>query len=747
MSYSRQTLLFISVFLSQGVWASNLEAEQVDVGQEDEQQQEGDAISLDKVYITGGQEQISKKPGSAILLDDLQLEKFEYSDIHRVMNAVPGVNLQEEDGYGLRPNIGLRGTSPERSKKITLMEDGVLAGPAPYSAPAAYYFPNVSRMSAVEVFKGPSTIQYGPATVGGAVNLVSRPVPFATEGQIDVQLGGDGYQRVQAHQGQQTGDFGYVVEALHFAADGFKDLDTGGDTGFERNDVQVKTQWQKMGAVSHLFQFKLGYADEDSNETYLGLTPQDFESEPYRRYAASQLDNTDWVHSQIQLTHVMEASDYTLSSDVYRNEFDRDWFKLNGFNSSSVSIQDTLLDPITYAEYYAVLAGTGDSTTSDMQLRIGNNARQFLSQGVQSRFNKSLFSTGIEHAIEVGVRLHQDEVDLHHTEQNYVMAVGGQLTAVDSTFKTTSRSLTQAQAVAVYVQDEMIMGDSTLTVGVRHENIETEKTSYGVITGIVESVETLNQSVTLPGVGFFRQTNEHLGWLVGVYKGFTAATPSGNENIEPELSTNYEAGFRFSDVSQAEVVAFLNHYEQFSGSCAFSQGCDTNNVGNQANAGSAIVYGIEAAWKRGFDVANVSLPLSVSYTFSHGEFQEDFVDTEGAFGQKGLEIKDGYEIAYLPAHRLNLQVGAEWERYHLDASVLYQSDMRTVPGEGDLIDGYHVPAYTVLDIKGAYDLGSATQVYASVDNLLDNTYLVATKPYGLRPGKPRTLLLGVKHRF
>ncbi|MEL7401738.1 MAG: TonB-dependent receptor plug domain-containing protein, partial [Pseudomonadota bacterium] len=163
--------------------------------------QADESLELDNVYITGGEDQVLTQPGSATLIDDIALEQFEYSDINRVLNAVPGVNLQEEDGYGLRPNIGLRGTSPERSKKITLMEDGVLAGPAPYSAPAAYYFPNVSRMSAVEVFKGPATIQYGPATIGGAVNLVSRPIPFAASGELDVQYGSDNFQRYEAWYG------------------------------------------------------------------------------------------------------------------------------------------------------------------------------------------------------------------------------------------------------------------------------------------------------------------------------------------------------------------------------------------------------------------------------------------------------------------------------------------------------------------------------------------------------------------
>jgi Fe(3+) dicitrate transport protein len=710
-------------------------------------------VALDNVYITGGKDEILRQPGSATLIDNVALEAFEYTDLHRILNAVPGVNIQEEDGYGLRPNIGLRGTSPERSKKITVMEDGILSGPAPYSAPAAYYFPNMSRMNAVEVFKGPSVIQYGPATVGGAINLVSREIPYDSTGELDVQYGTDNFQRYNVYQGQQIDQFGYVIEGLKVSADGFKNIDgTNDDSGFERNDINLKTSWQILGDVSQLLLFKVGYADEEANETYLGLSRDDFENDPYRRYAASSLDKSEWTHEQFQFTHQLEVDDFVVTTDVYRNNFDRDWFKVNGFNTQSVTIDEVLSDPATQAVYYNVLNGDASSVGTDQQLRIGNNRRKFFSQGIQTRVNDSYNFLGFRNDIEVGIRVHQDQVKRHHTEQNYNMLVGGDLEVVDGTFKTTDRNTNDALAVAVYVQNKIKIEDTVVSLGLRHENIESSKTIYGELTGIKESKNTLQQSVWLPGIGVYSQLTEEVGILAGVYKGFTAATPGASDDVNPEKSTNFELGSRFSGAwafaGQAEVIAFVNNYSEFSGTCSFAQGsCDTSNTGEQSNAGSAVVYGLEAGWNRQLIMGGFTMPFSSTYTYSHGEFGDDFVDSSGAFGETGQAIETGYEISYLPEHRLNVQAGIGRNDWKLNTSVLYQSEMRNVPGEGSIDRNDLIEAHTIIDLSASYQYTRMLQFYGTIDNVLNEQYVAGVKPYGFRPGKPRSINVGAKYSF
>ena len=713
------------------------------------------SADLDTVYITGGEDEIRRLPGSATLIDSDALETFEYTDIHRILNAVPGVNLQEEDGYGLRPNIGLRGTSPERSKKVTLMEDGILSGPAPYSAPAAYYFPNVSRMSAVEVFKGPATTQYGPSTIGGAINLVSRPIPYVGEGELDVQYGQYNFQRYNAHYGEQVGNFGYLIEGLNVSTDGFKEIDgqSNADTGFERNDFNLKTSWQSLGKVNQLFQMKLGYADEKSDETYLGLTRDDLDAKSNRRYAASQLDNMEWDHQQVQLSHTLEFdSGLAIHSDVYYNTYQRDWFKLNSFNINTTSIQDVLKNPSdgNNPDFYKVLTGERSSGTAAEQLKIGNNGREYVSQGIQTRGNYILDLSGFEHSLEVGLRYHEDQVERHHTEQSYDMQQGGTLVAQGSITSTT-RNKSEAKALALYVKDEIRINETTVTLGVRSEQISGVETTYYNESGNFESRKKSDEAVILPGIGIYTQLNPNVGVLAGVHKGFSATPPGQQGDLEPEQSINYEIGVRLDAASSAygrgEIIGFLNDYSQLTGTCSFSGGCDNSVIDSQTNAGAALVYGVEAGWQLIPEMAGFFLPASISYTFTRAEFANDFYDENGVFGNPKNDIVQGDELAYVPAHRLNLQLGVQQDAWKANVSALYQSEMRDTPGQGSIDKSEIIDAYVVVDLSASYQMRSDFQIYGTVDNLIGTDYVVASQPYGYRPGKPQSVNLGLKYQF
>ena len=155
--------------------------------------QEGDTEEvIESVTIIGSAEDLKKLAGSGQIISNADLLKAMDTDIQKILTAVPGLYMRTEEGYGLRPNISIRGTAIERSAKVAIMEDGVLVAPSPYTSSSAYYFPTTGRIHSVEVLKGPAAVTQGPQTIGGAINLISTPIPNAPSGKFVQELGENG---------------------------------------------------------------------------------------------------------------------------------------------------------------------------------------------------------------------------------------------------------------------------------------------------------------------------------------------------------------------------------------------------------------------------------------------------------------------------------------------------------------------------------------------------------------------------
>lgn len=705
-----------------------------------EQPQSATPAIDDDVEITIVGTRVARTPGSAQVIKQAQLERFEYDDPHAVLTQVPGVYVRQEDGVGLRPNIGIRGGNPDRSKKLTLMEDGVLFGPAPYSAPAAYYFPLITRMVGVKVIKGPSAIAFGPQTVGGAIDFITRSVPVAPSGGVDLGLGAYGYTKAHAHFGASNEQFGFVVEGIRLHNDGFKELG-GADTGFTRNEWMVKTSYllDPQAPTGHQFQLKLGYSDEVSNETYLGLSDDDFRENPNLRYPASSLDQMRNHRTSVVLTHEVSAPDaaWKLSSNAYRNDYARAWRKLNRFRDASVS--EVLADPESpsNAEYYAVLTGEADSVTRGQTLLIGPNDRRFVSEGVTSKLEFQASTGPLEHRAETGARLHYDSIGRRHSESGYLMQ-DGELVPEDSRTMVTTANEASTLALALHGIDAVSWHDLTVTPGMRVEIIASELSDH-----MTNEQNTHSLIALMPGIGAYYALTEGLGILGGVYRGFSPPPP-GEDDVLPEYSLNYEAGTRFtSGQSQIELIGFYNDYQNLTNVCTFSGGCVDDTLDQQFDAGKAHIYGFEAYLAHELSWGEVRFPITGAYTQTWGEFETSFESADPIYG----EVEAGDEIPYIPRHQASGTLGVEWSHAGASVAANYVSEMREEADSASYDDSLVTAELFTLDVGSKVMPLPWLTIYGNVKNLLDSQELMSRRPYGARPNAPRWVQVGVKLGF
>jgi Fe(3+) dicitrate transport protein len=700
------------------------------------------------ISLTGGEQGIKELPGSAYYLSPKELEKFNFSDINRVLRSVPGVNIQEEDGFGLRPNIGLRGTGVERSSKITLMEDGILIAPAPYSSPAAYYFPTIGRMQAIEILKGSSQIKYGPFTTGGAINFISNQIPSDLHVKLSLTGGSFGGRNVHAFIGNSTTHFGYSVEALNFSSDGFKVLDNGGNTGFDKSDFIVKFRINTK-LTARYFQsltFKAGNTNENSADTYLGISKEDFDKTPYRRYAASQKDQMLSTQTQISATHVIKARRFlNITTVVYRNNFHRNWYKLDAVKDSSgakIGIASLLNGTTNYTEAYAILKGQS-SENSDALFVKGNN-RTYYSQGVQTVVGLDFKTGKIYHDIDLGFRIHEDNMDRFQYEDQYRMSNGSMLLTAAGTLGLESNRISNALAAASYIQYKLIYKRLTATSGLRHEHIVLSEKDFGntdpTRTGLNLKTTQNKVDVFIPGIALDYKINLKLAAFAGVHKGF--APPGTVDGTQPEESINYEGGFKYYTKGiSSQVVVYFNDYKNLLGADLAAGG--GTGSGAQFNGGKAESKGVEFQFI--YDVLskskkNFAMPLTIGYTFTDARFKSDFKSTFGDWGT----VENGDMLPYLSAHQISANLTLENSKFSVNLGTKYNSEMRTVAGFGAIPSDELIPAFFVMDAGVKFQIHKNISIVANAINLTNKVYLVSTRPAGLRPGMPRAFQIGLK---
>ena len=712
---------------------------------------------LPGVSVVGTATPLERIPGSVTILGPDQLRQSRVFSANEALRKVAGVVVRDEEGFGARPNIGIRGLNPTRSTKVLLLEDGIPLTIAPYGDNAAYYHPPIERMESVEVLKGAGQLLYGPQTIGGVINYRTPGFTLAPTSTVSVTAGNRGLRSAHASAsgtaGGSANGTGLFVDLIRRDTEGARE-----NTRTAVDDASLKMRIplspaQQLTLRGNLFR-------ERSQVTYSGLTEAEYAANPRQNPFAN--DAFDITRLGGAVTHQLGANPRRqLVTTAYSYAVNRDWWRQS---SNSAQRPNDRSDP--------ACGGMANLATT-----CGNEGRlrEYVVAGIEPRL--AWQRLGARHLLQLdaGVRLHHEVQERQQvngsTPRARTVGAAGNANAgvVEDNRRTTL-------AHAAFVQARVVTGALTVTTGVRGEALRLTRLNRRPVANGPEGVGgATSLAALIPGVGATWAVRPSVTLFTGVHRGFAPPRPEdiisnstgGVVELDPELSWNSELGVRWQGRPgwQAEATLFDMDFanQVVAASIAGGTGAALTNAGRTRHRGAELSLQAAAngrgALRPFVELAATWLPVAryegvrTAYVGTGGADVTGKVYAEqNAGATRTRVVVTGNRLPYAPEGTLTSTVGVRHRlgaelRVELVAVGAQESD--PVNTRVLVADGQQGPlaGNALWNVTANMPLGrTGLAGWVAVKNLTDRT-VVVDRSRGLLPGLPRLVQAGVSQRW
>lgn len=669
-------------------------------------------------------------PGSVIVNTENDIKKAAPLNISDVLRKNSGINVVDEDGAGLRTNIGIRGFNPIRSSKVLVLEDGVPVTLNPYGEPTLYFSPMIDLMSSVEVLKGSGQIEFGPQTIGGIVNLITEAPPLYMKNKIKLSAGRDGFFVGSATHGNTVDNVGYIANVTHKRADNLAGLD------FGLTNVMGKVNFRTSEKSD--ISLKLTALDEKSNSTYLGITQAMYDNNDnlhttlapddlmlIRRLSFSAIHNYQFNQNvRLQTT----AYAYGIKRNWRRQQFTRDGANAN---SSGVVWGDPNLT---------------DGSSIFMSNKADWRNRQYQVGGIETKLLINHNTFGLENRAKIGARYLRERVEEQFIQTSKPTGWGGNMR---------DNEVRDGNAISMFaINNTKITDKLSAEYGIRLENYDYQRRIYRGrfnVNGNNITADTLvsykrNSFALLPGLGVNYTFSDKAMAFAGVHKGYappqvkSAITATGiASNIDKEESVNYELGTRFNPSEYLNLSATLFYMDFDNQVIPVNTAINPSGV---ASGGKTKHKGIEV--EVDFDIAKTlgseqSVSIGGNFTYSQAKFAGD-------------EVIENF-LPYSPEYIINSYIAADFTNgfgiavFGNYVSEQFNDSKNTfTPTPNGLVG--RIDSRFILDATAYYSFkNTGLRVSLSAKNLLDEKYIVSRNPQGIRVGLDRFITAGVEFTF
>lgn len=257
-------------------------------------------------------EQMAKTvPGGAGVVDAEDYKRGRASTLKDALDFAPGVLIQSRFGAE-ESRLSIRGSGIQRTfhgRGLWLMQDGMPLN----LADGGFDMQAIEPLSAnhIEVFRGANALQYGAATLGGAINFISNTGHTASPFQSRFELGSFDTRRAQVSSGFVNGGTdGYLsITASH--SDGFRNYS-------EQESLRVFGNLGTKLSANLENRFFITFVDSKS-QLPGSLTKAQMEANPQQANAASVAGRQRRDYQLLRLADKLTYSDgdNTLSFSLF----------------------------------------------------------------------------------------------------------------------------------------------------------------------------------------------------------------------------------------------------------------------------------------------------------------------------------------------------------------------------------------------------------------------------------------------
>jgi Fe(3+) dicitrate transport protein len=684
--------------------------------------------------IIGDRQGILNLEGSAAVVDSEELYTSHVFTTAEALRKVPGIVVRDEEGFGMRPNIGIRGMNPTRSTKTLLLEDGLFLSYAPYGDNASYFHPPMDKYSSVEVFKGTDMLRYGPQTIAGTINYVTPTPPKEPAGFVAGTVGNRDYYNGQFNYGGWVGNFGGMVDYIHKEGQGARD-----NTHHQVDDVTLKGVAQ-ISPESALIA-KFNYFTEDSQVTYSGIT--DAERRNFGiRYNPFKNDEFNTERYGLSLTHNWDMNDaVNVSTSIYHNTFDRDWWRQS---STTTDTQCNASYPLSGGLNFQQQRAAGIAVDPDLCNSTQGRLRSFEATGIQQTWSvEHQFTQATRNLFQAGWRYHGEDQDRLQVNANSPTGRTGTISEDNER---------ETRALSLWAANTFEFDQWSVAPIARFESIDNRRTNN--LTGARGSDEI---DKFIPGISVGYEVNSRVKLFAGVHEGFAPPrvedvidNAGGSVDLDADSSINVEAGFKSEAISGVIVdgTYFRNDFDNLIAVGSIAGGNTPIASGEALFEGFELYSRIDSGKLMRTDWS-VYGSLAWTYLWT-AEQTTPYIAAVGGAVVAGSAA--GNRQPYAPEHLVTARIGYQQKNFDINLELVYVGDQFADFANNEEPVGTSgqfgkLDAYTIFNFGTTYTYEPTnTDIFFTVKNLFDDVY-IADRTRGILPGAPRLFHVGIKQDF